>query len=72
MQGALGDSLDPAAIQALEVGKMMKAAGATKEEIEEMMAMIMNRGGAVSQEFIDAIKDVMQHGSSNFLNNILQ
>ena len=64
MQGALGDSLDPATIQALEVSKLMSAAGASKEEIEEMMAMILNRGGAVSQEFIEAIKDVMLAGAS--------
>ena len=62
MKGALGDVLDPAALQAMEVSKAMAAAGASKEEIEEMMAVILNRGGTVSQEFLEAIKEVMESG----------
>ena len=62
MKGALGDVLDPAALAAMEVSKAMAAAGASKEEIEEMMAVILNRGGTVSQEFLEAIKEVMESG----------
>ena len=64
MKGALGDILDPAALQAMEVSKAMAAAGASKEEIEEMMAVILNRGGTVSQEFLEAIKEVMELGGN--------
>ena len=66
MKGALGDVLDPAALQAMEVSKAMAAAGASKEEIEEMMAVILNRGGTVSQEFLEAIKEVMESGGKYF------
>ena len=62
MKGVFGDVLDPAALQAMEVSKAMAAAGASKEEIEEMMAIILNRGGTVSQEFLEAIKEVMESG----------
>ena len=62
MKGAFGDVLDPAALQAMEVSKAMAAAGASKEEIEEMMAIILNRGGTVSHEFLEAIKEVMESG----------
>ena len=65
MKGALGDVLDPAALQAMEVSKAMAAAGASKEEIEEMMAVILNRGGTVSQEFLEAIKEVMESGGKH-------
>ena len=64
MKGALGDILDPSALQAMEVSKAMAAAGASKEEIEEMMAVILNRGGTVSQEFLEAIKEVMELGGN--------
>ena len=50
MKGALGGSLDIAAMQAIEVSTAMAAAGASKEEIEEMMQMILNKGGGISQE----------------------
>ena len=65
MKSALGDVLEPAALQAMEVSKAMAAAGASKEEIEEMMAVILNRGGTVSQEFLEAIKEVMEQGGKN-------
>ena len=65
LKGALGDVLDPAALQAMEVSKAMSAAGASKEEIEEMMALILNRGGTVSQEFLEAIKEVMESGGKH-------
>ena len=64
MKGVLGDILDPAALQAMEVSKAMVAAGASKEEIEEMMAVILNRGGTVSQEFLEAIKEAMETGGN--------
>ena len=64
MKSALGDVLEPAALQAMEVSKAMAAAGASKEEIEEMMAVILNRGGTVSQEFLEAIKEVMESGGN--------
>lgn len=67
MKGALGDVLDPAALAAMEVSKAMAAAGASKEEIEEMMAVILNRGGTVSQEFLEAIKEVMESGGKHLI-----
>ena len=57
MQDSLGDCLDGATLQAMEVSRMMAAAGASQEEIEEMMAMILNKEGAVSPEFIASIKN---------------
>ena len=65
IKGAFGDILDPMAIQAMEVSKAMAAAGASKEEIEEMMAVILNRGGTVSQEFLEAIKEVIESGGKS-------
>ena len=41
----------------------MAAAGASQEEIEEMMAMIMSAGsGGISADFIAAIKEAMTLG----------
>ena len=71
MKGALGDVLDPAALAAMEVSKAMAAAGASKEEIEEMMAVILNRGGTVSQEFLEAIKEVMESGGKHLIHIFL-
>ena len=66
MRETLGDScLDPATLQALEVSQMMAAAGASQEEIEEMMAMILNKEGAVSPDFIKSIKEVMQQAAAS-------
>merc|ERR1711994_1031252 len=42
----------------------MSSAGASKEEIEEMMQMIMNKGGGISEAFIDSIKEAMVQGGS--------
>ena len=63
MKEALGDALDDVTLQAMEVGAAMKGAGASEEEIEEMMAMIMNKGGGISEEFLDSIKQAMETGS---------
>lgn len=63
MKAALGDLLDPCTLQAMEVSAAMAAAGASQEEIEEMMAMIMSAGsGGISADFMAAIKDAMAHG----------
>ena len=63
MKAALGDLLDPVTLQAMEVSAAMAAAGASQEEIEEMMAMIMSAGsGGISADFIAAIKEAMTLG----------
>ncbi len=62
MKDALGDVLDDTTMKALEVSAVMESAGASKEEIEEMMSMIMNKGGGISQEFIENIKKAMEAG----------
>ena len=62
MKDALGDVLDSKTMKALEVSAVMESAGASKEEIEEMMSMIMNKGGGISQEFIENIKKAMEAG----------
>ena len=41
----------------------MESAGASKEEIEEMMSMIMNKGGGISQDFVENIKKAMAMGA---------
>ena len=63
MKGVLGNLLDPCTLQAMEVSAAMAAAGASQEEIEEMMAMIMSAGaGGLSADFMAAIKEAMAHG----------
>ena len=62
MKNALGDIMDPVSIQAMEVSAVMAQAGATKEEIEEMMALLLSQGSGVSPDFIDAVKDAMTCG----------
>ena len=70
MKGALGHILDPCTLQALEVSAAMAAAGASQEDIEEMMAMIMSAGtGGISEDFLVAIKEAMLHGGT-FLETI--
>jgi len=66
MRGALGSVLDTTMLQAMEVQAAMAGAGASKEEIEEMMHMILNKGGGISSDFIEAIKDAMTSGGSPF------
>ena len=43
MKGCLGTVLDTSILQAMEVSAAMAGAGASKEEIEEMMEMILNK-----------------------------
>ena len=63
MKDALGDVLDDTTMKALEVSAVMESAGASKEEIEEMMTMIMNKGGGISQDFVENIKKAMAMGA---------
>ena len=64
MKKALGDIIDPVSLQAMEVSAVMAQAGASQEEIEEMMAMILSQGTGVSQDFIESIKEAMQGGGT--------
>ena len=66
MRSALGSVLDTTVLQAMEVQAAMAGAGASKEEIEEMMQMILNKGGGISGDFIEAIKEAMTSGGSPF------
>ena len=66
MRSALGSVLDTSVLQAMEVQAAMAGAGASKEEIEEMMQMILNKGGGISADFIEAIKEAMTSGGSPF------
>ena len=66
MKGCLSDIMDMSAIHAMEVSAAMAAAGASKEEIEEMMQMILNKGGGISEDFISSIKEAMKGGGSPF------
>jgi hypothetical protein len=59
MKSVLGGVIDQATLQAMEVSEAMAAAGASKEEIEEMMQMIINKGGGISEEFLTSIKEAM-------------
>ena len=62
LKDVAGDSLDDLTARALDVHAAMEKAGAGKEEIQEMMAMMMNKGGGVSQEFLDNIQKAMEAG----------
>jgi hypothetical protein len=62
LKDALGDSLDDVTLQALQVSEMMEKAGASKDEIEEMMGMMMNKSGGISSEFLNDIKKAMESG----------
>ena len=62
MKNALGDIMDPVSLQAMEVSAVMAQAGASKEEIEEMMALLLSQGSGVSADFIDAVKDCITMG----------
>ena len=66
MKQTLGDIIDPVSLQAMEISAVMAQAGATQEDIEEMMAMILHQGSAgVSADFIESIKEAMQAGGMN-------
>ena len=50
----------------------MAAAGASQEDIEEMMAMIMSAGsGGISEDFLMAIKEAMSSGGKVFFNLLI-
>eukprot|EP00090_Calanus_glacialis_P025317 TRINITY_DN39537_c0_g1_i1.p1 TRINITY_DN39537_c0_g1~~TRINITY_DN39537_c0_g1_i1.p1 ORF type:complete len:1272 (+),score=291.20 TRINITY_DN39537_c0_g1_i1:133-3816(+) len=66
MKGCLGTVMDTSILQAMEVSAAMAGAGASKEEIEEMMQMILNKGGGISDDFILSIKEAMAAGGSPF------
>ena len=70
MKEALGDALDDTTIEAMEVAACMEKAGADKEEIEEMMAMIMNKDGGVSQEFLNNLKAAMDAKGNQIINSL--
>ena len=65
MKSSLGAVMDTATLQAMEVSQAMAAAGASKEEIEEMMQMIINKGGGISEEFLASIKQAMEEGGGD-------
>ena len=62
MKEALGDIIDPVSLQAMEVSAVMTQAGASKEEIEEMMALLLSQGAGVSPDFLEAVKEAMTSG----------
>ena len=62
MKTALGDLIDPVSFQAMEVSAVMAQAGASKEDIEEMMALLLSQGTGVSPDFIDAVKEAITSG----------
>jgi hypothetical protein len=66
MKGAMKGVIDTSLLQAMEVSAAMSAAGASKEEIEEMMQMIMNKTGGISEDFVDSIKEAMAAGGNPF------
>merc|ERR1712241_406088 len=63
MKGALGDVLDPAALAAMEVSKAMAAAGASKEEIEEMM-----ESGGSPFETLEALRATLEEEMNSTTN----
>ena len=71
MKKALGDIIDPVSLQAMEVSAVMAQAGASQEDIEEMMAMILSQGSGVSADFIDSIKEAMHGGGKENMGSIL-
>ncbi len=62
LKEAAGEALDEVASKSLEVHDLMEKAGASKEEIEEMMAMMMSKGGGISKDFISSITQAMESG----------
>ncbi len=53
------------ASKSLEVHSLMEKAGASKEEIEEMMAMMMSKGGGISKDFLANISHAMESGGNH-------
>uniref|UniRef100_A0A0K2UBC5 Uncharacterized protein n=1 Tax=Lepeophtheirus salmonis TaxID=72036 RepID=A0A0K2UBC5_LEPSM len=63
------DNFGPAVFQqktidALVVNAFMEKAGASKDEVEELMLMMMNKGGGVSQHFVNSIQEIMKIGGN--------
>eukprot|EP00096_Caligus_rogercresseyi_P007094 TRINITY_DN2449_c0_g1_i2.p1 TRINITY_DN2449_c0_g1~~TRINITY_DN2449_c0_g1_i2.p1 ORF type:complete len:654 (+),score=142.93 TRINITY_DN2449_c0_g1_i2:291-1964(+) len=53
-------------VEALFVNAFMEKAGASKDEIEELMLMMMNKSGGVSQHFLSSIQEIMKvDGNTN-------
>jgi hypothetical protein len=64
MKGALAGVIDPVSLQAMEVSAAMAQSGASKEDIEEMMALLLSQGQAVSQDFLCAIHAALSGGGT--------
>ncbi len=62
LKDAAGEAMDDVAAKSLEVHSLMEKAGASKEEIEEMMAMMMSKGGGISKDFLASINQAMDSG----------
>ncbi len=74
MRNALGTSaFDDVSLQALGVHDAMEKAGASPEEIQEMMAMMLNTApGGVSNEFLQNVRNAMSAGGNNYCSEISQ
>ena len=62
LKEAAGEAFDEVASKSMEVHSIMEKAGASKEEIEEMMAMMMSKGGGISKDFLSNITHAMDSG----------
>ncbi len=67
LKDAAGGAMDDVATKTLEVHALMEKAGASKEEIEEMMAMMMSKGGGISKDFLSNIAQAMDSGGGSHL-----
>lgn len=63
MKDALGDAMDDVTMDALEVADYMQKAGASKEEMAEMLSIIMSKDGGISQDFISKLKEAISSQS---------
>ena len=62
LKEAAGEAMDEVSARSLAVHAVMEKAGASKEEIEEMMAMMMSKGGGISKDFLANITQAMESG----------
>lgn len=67
MKESFGDALDETSIEAMQVGAYLNGFGASRDEVEEIMAMIMNRDGCTSPDFIGNLKKIMESGGASFI-----